>query len=130
MNNLKFSILLALLLVFPAVLLAFGSGDINNVQINLKYFLPNYFYIAAPHLLVVGLAFWPKYRQPVLLCTLLSLNLLLVLFGLWIKFDVPPREAGLAWVLYIPLWMIALVVISLALWLIKRHRVKALAQAS
>ena len=128
MNNLKFSILLALLLVFPAALLAFGSGDINNVQINLKYFLPNYLYIAAPHLLVVGLAFWPKYRQPVLLSIVLSLNLLLVLFGLWIKLDVPPREASLAWILYIPLWSIALVFIGLILWLAKRHRIKTSVQ--
>ena len=130
MNNLKFSILLALLLVFPAALLVFGNANIVNGQINFEYFIPNYLYTAAPHVLVAMLAFWPRYRQPTLLFVLVWLNILLVLFWLWIKFDVPPYESTMAWVLYIPLWMIALVVISLVLWLIKRHRVKALAQAS
>jgi|GEM_PF-2482091 len=130
MNDLKFSILLMLLLAFPAALLVFGNANIVNVQINLAYFIPNYLYTAAPHVLVAMLVFWSRYRQPTLLFVLVWLNILLVLFRLWIKFDVPPRESAPAWVLYIPLWMIALVVISLTLWLIKRHRVKALGQAS
>ena len=126
MNNLKFSILLALLLVFPAALQVFDTANIVNGQINFEYSIPGYLYAAAPHVLVAMLAFWPRCRQPTLLFVLFWLNILLVLFRLWINFDVPPRESGLAWVLYIPLWMIALVVSGLVLWLIKRHLVKAL----
>ncbi len=130
MSQLKFSILLALLLAFPAALQVFDNANIVNGQINFEYSIPGYLYAAAPHVLVAMLAFWSRCRQPTLLFVLVWLNILLVLFWLWIKFDVPPYESTMAWVLYIPLWMIALVVSGLLSWLIKRHRVKALAQTS
>ncbi len=42
------------------------------------------------------------------------LNLLLVAFQLWVLLAVPPRESGLAWVLYLPLWGFALAALAIA----------------
>ena len=48
MSQLKFSILLALLLAFPAALQVFDNANIVNGQINFEYSIPGYLYAAAP----------------------------------------------------------------------------------
>lgn len=114
---------IGLLLAVPAALFLF-VGVYNGGEV-FRWFLPNYLYMAAPHLLVAAAAFLPRGRRPALLFVLALLNFLLVTFQLWVLFAVPPRESGLAWVLYIPLWVAALALSGLVLFVAQRRRVKA-----
>ena len=52
------------------------------------------------------------------------LNLLLGAFQLWVVFAVPPRESGLAWMLYIPCWVAALVISVPVLFVVRQRRLK------
>ena len=103
---------LLLLCVPAAVYLAAGA---YNGRSGFSYLLPNYLYMAAPHLLVAATTLWPRARGILALLTLLLLNLLLIAFQAWTLFVVPTNESGLAWVLYIPLWATALIAYSLVL---------------
>lgn len=113
MMTYKFLAVFVLLLALPVVPLLLGN--IHQARMDFRFLIPNYLYMAAPHLLVAIFAFWPQYRRPALLLVLLLLNVLLLTFTLWIKFFVASREAGFAWVLYIPLWVVALVIIGIVL---------------
>jgi hypothetical protein len=79
-----------------AVLPSAGAADA------LSHFPGNYLFMAWPLLVVAVLALWPRFRRRGLLYAILALNAVLVAFALWVRFAVPVRESGLAWVLYFP----------------------------
>jgi hypothetical protein len=102
------SLAVLFLVLFPA-LIYFAVG-FHNGHLELTYVIPNYIHMAWPHLLVASCIIWTKaYRQQIL-ATLVGLNLILVAFQLWVLFCVPGRESGLAWVLYIPISLVALII--------------------
>jgi len=94
-------------------------GLYNGRSQGIEYLLPNYLYMAAPHLLVSLLAIWPRARHPALLWLLSLLNALLVAFQLWVLLAVSPHD-GLAWLLYIPLWGLLLSVFAIT-WVVVRY---------
>lgn len=106
------------LLFVPAVIYcssAFRHGDLNVAYLS-KWFWGNYLYMAAPHLLVVfaflTVSSFSSHAKKVTTVALLILDGFLLLFQLWIWYVVPPHESGLAWVFYIPLWILILLGIS------------------
>ena len=109
----RFIALVALQLCIPAVVY-FLVGLYNGRTTGIEYLLPNYLFMAAPHLLLGLLAIRPKARRPALLWMLSFLNVLLVAFQLWVLLAVPARESGLAWILYLPLWGLALAAFAIA----------------
>jgi hypothetical protein len=126
LTTFRFLILWLLLLSLPAgVYLAVGlyTGRTSD----LSYLLYNYLYMAAPHGLVSLWVLWPAGRRPWLLWLLALLNAVLILFQSWILVEVPPRESGLAWVLYIPVWGAVLAAAGLAGWLHEKHKHRKLA---
>lgn len=120
-KSLRFWVLLVLQLCIPAVLYLL-VGLYNGNGMELDYLLPNYLYMAFPHLLVSLLALWPRNRRPAILWVLSLLNMLLIVFKLWVMWVVTGRESGLAWIFYIPLWGTVLFV-SAIIWLATRHKV-------
>ena len=115
----RFKALLALQLCIPVVVY-FLVGLYSGGTISIEDLLPNYFFMAAPHLLLSLLAIRPKARRPALIWALSFLNVLLVAFQLWILLAVPSRESGLAWVLYLPLWGSALATLAIA-WVVVKY---------
>lgn len=101
----RFLVVITLQLCIP--LLLYLLVGLYNRRFGLAYLLPNYLFMAAPHLLVSLLAIWPKARRPALLWLLSLLNALLVAFQLWVLLAASPHD-GLAWLLYIPLWGLTL----------------------
>lgn len=116
----RFVGLVALQLCVPAVLYLV-VGFYTEGSRGIEYFLPNYFFMAMPLLLVSLLAMWPKNRGPALLWVLSLLNVLLIVFQLWILLGVNGHESSLAWILYVPLWGIALLA-SAIVYLVVRHK--------
>jgi hypothetical protein len=49
--------------------------------------------------------------------TLLALDTLLTCFQLWIWYAVPRRDGADAWIIYIPLWLLVLIVASSIAWI-------------
>ena len=83
----------------------------------------NWLFMAAPHVLVVGLALVHKpFQHGLAPGVLLSLCLLLAVFQGWVWWFVPPRESGLARILYIPLWLSVFVAFYVYHQLIRRSR--------
>jgi hypothetical protein len=119
-SSLRFPIFVAFQLCIPAMLYLL-VGLYNGRSSSLSYLLPNYLFMAAPHLLVSLLTVWPKSRRAALLWVLSLLNVLLIAFQLWVLLAVPGRESGLAWVLYIPLWGAALAA-SAIIWLVAKRK--------
>lgn len=89
-------------LLMPLMLVA--GREISNPQPDAWPGVPlNWLYLAGPQLIVVliGACFVPTRRfawLPLLLLTLLVFG-----FQAWVIGWVPPRESGLAWLLYFPL---------------------------
>ncbi|WP_155944753.1 hypothetical protein [Pseudoxanthomonas sp. Root630] len=117
----RYPVLISLQLCVPALLYVF-IGLYNGRGTGLEYLLPNYLFMAAPHLLVGLVALWPRSRHSALLWVLSSLNVLLIAFQIWVLLAVPAHESGLAWVLYVPLWGATLLA-SAIIWLSAKHRV-------
>ena len=115
----RFAGLVALQLCAPAALYLV-VGLYNGRNDVLKYLLPNYLFMALPLLLVSCLTIWPKARQPALLWGLSFLNVMLIAFQLWVLLAVPRHESGLAWLLYVPLWCVALLAFFVILLIAKR----------
>ncbi|MBB6242768.1 hypothetical protein HDE79_002224 [Rhodanobacter sp. MP1X3] len=108
----RFLALVFLHLCVPAaVYLLVGLYDGRTLGI--EYLLPNYLFMAAPHLLVSLLVIWPEARRPTLLWVLSLLNVLLVTYQLWVLLAVAPDD-GFAWIFYIPLWGLALLACAIA----------------
>ncbi len=111
---------LVLQFCMPAALYL-SVGLYNGRASGLDYLLPNYLFMALPLLLVGLLAISPEARRPALLWLLSLLNTLLVAFQLWVLLVVPEHESGLAWLLYLPLWGIALFAFAI-IWLFARRK--------
>ena len=96
--------LIGALLALPALWPALSHGPLEW-----QWFWPNYLFYAAPHGVVVALSLWSPARGKPTLVMLLLLNLLLALLYGWVRWAVPDQESGLAWLLYIPGYMVCLV---------------------
>ena len=92
-------------IIYFAIGLLFGTGKLRN---ELAHFLPNYLYMAWPHLLAIALATRSRAVQRSLQSALFITNIVLVAFVLWLEFAVPARERGLAWLIYLPIGALAL----------------------
>ncbi len=103
-----FSLAVLFLVLLPAII--YFTVGFHNGYLELTYLIPNYIHMAWPHLLVASCIFWTKAYRHQILATLIGLNLILVTFQLWVLFCVPGRESGLAWVLYIPISLVALTI--------------------
>ena len=112
-SSFPFPVLVLLQLCVPAavyLLVGLYTGRTTGIE----YLLPNYLFMAAPHLLVGLLAMWSRAGRSALLWVLSLLNALLVAFQLWVLLAVPVRESGLAWMFYIPLWGLVLSACAIA----------------
>jgi hypothetical protein len=96
------------LLLFPAII--YFAVGFRNGHLEITYLLPNYIFMAWPHLLVSSGIIWTKTYRSEIITTLIGLNLILLAFQLWVLFSVPGRESGLAWVLYIPISAVFLII--------------------
>ena len=82
----------------------------------------NWLYMAAPHLMALLLSrIVPPLRRNFLTPALIGSGLLLITFHAWIWFFVTPRESGLAWVLYIPLWILLIVATAIMVYWQKKR---------
>jgi hypothetical protein len=104
-------------LIVPLALLAFGAAQNGSSTAFLtepSLLLGNWLYMIAPHLLAMLIAIVVRpLRQYFLPWSLMALSLTLVAFQGWVWWWVPPRESGIAWVLYIPLSAIVMVTVAL-----------------
>jgi len=116
-------------LIVPAVIYLLVRS-LDGGTLDFEYLLPNYRYMAAPHLIVCMLLFWPRFRRPALIHVLTLLNVVLASFQVWILLAVPPREGALAWIFYIPVWVLALVACGVAWSLLSRSRTRIRARPS
>lgn len=111
--SLRFSLCAALSVSLPVLLFAANSyRNGHTVALaELDLIAVNWLFMAAPHLLVIGLALiYRPFLHGQAPLVLLALCVLLAAFQGWVWWSVPPRESGLAWVLYIPVWLSVLVV--------------------
>ena len=122
MRSKLFFVVLTILLIFPALVLIVDCNF--SFTFRGSYLFANYLYLAAPQLLTAAIGLNFKGHRTPILCVLILLNILLFLFKLWICFDVPSRESGLAWILYIPLWISVLVMSAGVLLLLAKRRVR------
>jgi hypothetical protein len=103
-------VLIGVLLALPALWPALSPAGLEW-----QWFWPNYLYYAAPHGVVVALSLWSVTRAKPTLVMLLLLNLWLALVYGWVRWAVPSHESGLAWLLYIPGYLLALVLYGIYL---------------
>ena len=106
-------------LVYFAVALAMRHAISSE---DIKWLLSNYVFMAAPHFALGLSAFAFSGLRRNLAANLVATNVTLVCFAAWLVSQVPPRETGLAWVLYLPL---ACLVLALT-WLFRVLRQQAL----
>jgi hypothetical protein len=73
----------------------------------------NWLFMAAPQLVALAIAAVSvRSRQQFLPLALLLSAFVVVAFQAWIWFFVPLREGALAWILYIPVWLVVLAVLA------------------
>ena len=113
-----------LLVLAPAAVHAVGAALQNNVNQGYgdEWFVGNYLFMAAPHLLMVCLAAVSMLRRGTLLQSLVGLNLVLISFTIYVHWLVSSREAGLAWVLYYPFCALFLVAYGIFKFAVGRRR--------
>jgi hypothetical protein len=105
--------LLALLSIQYAVpaLVYFGIALVLRQTISMedgRWFVQNYIYMAAPHILLgFAAGAFTRFRKH-LVPNLFVANVALILFACWLVTQVPSHETGLAWILYLPLACLAL----------------------
>jgi hypothetical protein len=103
----------ALTFAVPALRTAPASLDLSAL---------NWLYMAAPHLIVILVALVSPRTRSAAVAALLSLTVLLLSFQAWVWWQVPARESGLAWLLYFPL-ALAAVLLALVVWFgVRRER--------
>jgi hypothetical protein len=75
--------------------------------------LLNWLFMAAPQLVALAIGgICVRSRERFLPLALLLSAFVVVAFQAWISFFVPPREGALAWILYIPVWLVVLAVLA------------------
>lgn len=117
-NIIRFIFAVLFLLIVPAII--FGVSAFRHGHLTAEYlshwFLGNYLFMAAPHLLVLfaflTVSSFSSQERRLTVFSLLFLNITLLVFQSWVWFVVPAGESGLAWVLYIPVWVICLLLIA------------------
>ncbi|WP_136413901.1 hypothetical protein [Herbaspirillum sp. ST 5-3] len=122
-NNRRFALTATFSALLPIALLFISSARSGHLFALADWELVpiNWLFMAAPHILVIGLALIHKpFRHGLAAPSLLFFCALLIAFQSWVWFFVPAREGGLTWVLYIPVWVIGLVVVY-AYRLYQRH---------
>ena len=78
----------------------------------IQLFFMNWLYMAGPLLVVIALcAAVESFRKTVGVLALVSLTVFLFVFQVWILWWVPPRESGLAWIFYLPLAGVCLLLV-------------------
>ncbi len=108
----RYCFLIVVLAAFPAVVYIATVWYRDLGHDYLFMWLPsNYLYMATPHWLTVLVGIVFSIRRVKIILTLTVLDVVLIIFQAGIFAFVTPRESGLAWVLYIPVWMIALVAV-------------------
>jgi hypothetical protein len=107
MTKSTFLICLILQLACPAIVYLMAGFISGRQHLNIAYLLPNYLYMAAPHFLVALCALIPNFQRSTLLWLLTLLNGLLIAFYNFM-FGTVPNDSGFAWLLYIPLCVLAL----------------------
>ncbi len=124
MKHSRFTIALGLSLLLPVALIVANSIHYAERPIlgSPGFLMANWLYMGFPQLLwgflalIFGRAL-SRNRMP----TLVALDLLLTCFQLWIWYAVPRRDGADAWILYIPLWLLVLIVASSMAWIGARH---------
>jgi hypothetical protein len=116
-------------LILPFVMLALGAarnGSSTTLLAEPSLLLSNWLYMTAPHLLAIVIATLARpMRQHFLPWSLIGLSLTLVAFQCWVWWWVPPRESGLAWVIYIPLCAIVMVLVAVIVWWRRRLKLSS-----
>lgn len=110
-KSFRANLIVGLLLLVPAVAYCIGLGKNLTFEYLSSWLLINYFFLAVPHFIMLLASIFGLVNRLMLQITLVVLNLILILFQGWIWLFVPGREQGLAWILYIPAWMIGLLVV-------------------
>lgn len=108
MTRSVFLIGLILQLACPAIVYLVANYISGQQPLSIDYLLSNYLFIAAPHIIVALCALAPAIQRLTLLWLLTLLNALLIAFYNWM-FGPVPNDLGFAWLLYIPLCVLALV---------------------
>lgn len=106
-------LLLVMLGLFPLLWLA--GSLLRSGELTWQWFWPNSLFLMAPHGVVLALCAWAPARGKPTLVMLLLLNLLLALVYGWVLWLVPRNESGLAWLLYIPGYVVCLVLYAVYL---------------
>jgi hypothetical protein len=114
MNTRTFAAAASLALAVPFGM-AFVVPLLRTSPVSLQLSALSWLYMAAPQLLVVLIASFRQKARSGAVAVLLALTALLLVFQAWVWWRVPARESGLAWVLYYPLAVVA-VLVSLAIW--------------
>jgi hypothetical protein len=114
MNTRVFAAAAVLGLAVPFAL-AFVVPALRAAPASLELSALNWMYMAAPHLVVILVALFSPRARSAAVAALLSLAVLLLSFQAWVWWRVPARESGLAWVLYFPL-AVAAVLLALVVW--------------
>jgi hypothetical protein len=116
----RFTITLTLSLLLPVALMIansihYGQRPILGAP---RFLLANWLYMGLPQLLWGLLAVvFVRTLSSIRVVTLLALDTLLTCFQLWIWYAVPRRDGADAWIIYIPLWLLVLIVASSIAWI-------------
>lgn len=96
----------AFMMLVPAILYLGNVLLVNHQDLTYfrKYFLGNYVYMAAPHLVMLFAFFNSEMRTKELCETLAILNGVLLAFHCWLMLAVPRHESSMAWIFYFPIW--------------------------
>ncbi len=123
----RFTIGLALSLLLPVALMLANSIHYHQDSIfdSPRFFLLNWLYMGFPQLLwgILALVFVRRLSR-VRVVTLLALDALLTGFQLFVWYAVSAHDGADAWMLYIPFWVIVLIVASSIGWIGARRESK------
>ena len=119
LNNIRFAATVICLLIVPAII--YCMGEYLNGYLTVEYlshwFVGNYAFMAAPHFLVLfvflTISSYSLQAKWLTVSSLLILDIVLLTFQSWIWLTVLNRESGLAWMLYVPVWIVSILLIML-----------------
>ncbi len=113
MKQRRFAIGLVLSLLLPVVVMIANAIHYGQRPIleSPRFLFGNWLYMGFPQVLwgILSVVFARRLAR-VRLAALLALDALLIFFQLWIWYAVSGRNGADAWVFYIPLWIVVLIV--------------------
>jgi hypothetical protein len=122
-SNRRFAVAAAVALAAPIPLLLLSPRGVSPSVVLPELLIANWLYMAAPQLLVAGLALLvPRVRTSLAVPALVLLTVLLAAFQAWVWWWVPAREGALAWVLYLPFSAGALALLAVCIGVAARLR--------